>query len=252
MLDSPAVYLVALPSVPTVAGTDQASGPRPTRDPDAVPDGKIVEGDKPTLDLTVSVVSNYLFRGVTQSAGHGAVQASAEVASPAGFYAGAWGSSIAAYESSHAEVDLYGGYRQALSGFNVDIGVISYFYPGADGVSSAELYASAAREIGGTTIKLGTSYTPHQSALGKGDGLYLFAEAEQPLPWLPVTLRGHIGRETGVSTVTGAPKIDWLLGSDVHVGPATISLAWADARYQGRKLEQHRDGGIVAGVAFDL
>jgi hypothetical protein len=50
----------------------------------------------------------------------------------------------------------------------------------------------------------------------------------------------------------GAPKIDWLFGSDVHVGLATMSLAWADARYQGRKLEQHHGGNVVAAIAFDF
>ncbi|RYF20537.1 MAG: hypothetical protein EOO77_07820, partial [Oxalobacteraceae bacterium] len=191
-------------------------------------------------------------RGITQSAGQAAVQASVEVTNPAGIYTGAWGSTIAVYEGAHTELDFYGGYRTSVTSIDLDIGIISYLYPGADGVSSAEMYATGAKRVGEAIIKLGVSYTPHQVELGPGNGMYLFVEAERPLPVLPFTVRTHIGRETGVNTITGTPKLDWLLGADVHAGPATISLAWVDARYRGRKRQDHHGGSLVAAVAFDF
>lgn len=252
MLDAKPVVIVAVASAPDPAASGQASGPRPNRDPDAIPDGRAPEGTKPTISLNASIVSDYRLRGITQSAGRAAVQASVELVSPAGFYTGAWGSSIAAYEGAHTELDFYGGYRTKVTNVDLDVGIISYLYPGADGVSSAELYVTGAQGIGDATIQFGISYTPRQSELGDGDGLYLFTEAEKPLPGLPFTVRGHLGRETGVNTITGSPKLDWLLGADAHAGPATISLAWVDARYRGRKNQNHDGGSVVAAVAFDF
>jgi uncharacterized protein (TIGR02001 family) len=251
MLDAKPVVIAAAATAPDPAALGQASGPRPNRDPDALPDGRATEVIKPTISLNASVVSDYRLRGITQSAGRAAVQASVELVSPAGFYTGAWGSTIAAYEGAHTELDFYGGYRRKVTSVDVDIGIISYLYPGADGVSSAELYATGAQGIGDAAIKFGISYTPRQSELGDGDGLYLFTEAEKPLPGLPFTVRGHLGRETGVNTVTGSPKLDWLLGADAHAGPATVSLAWVDACYRGRR-SQDRGGSVVAAVALDF
>jgi len=252
MLDAKPVVIVAVAAAPDPTASGQASGPRPNRDPDAIPDGRTANNVKPTISLNASVVSDYRLRGITQSAGHAAVQASVELGSPAGFYTGAWGSSIAAYEGAHTELDFYGGYRTKVTSVDLDVGIISYLYPGADGVSSAELYGTGAQGIGDATIKFGISYTPRQSELGDGDGLYLFTEAEKPLPGLPFTVRGHLGRETGVNTITDSPKLDWLLGADAHAGPATISLAWVDSRYRGRKSQDHHGGSVVAAVAFDF
>ncbi|MBD8737779.1 TorF family putative porin [Sphingomonas sp. CFBP 13706] len=252
MLEAKPAIIAAVAAAPDSPASGQASGPRPNRDLDAIPDGRATEGTKPTISLNASVVSDYRLRGITQSAGHAAVQASIELVSPAGLYTGAWGSTIATYEGAHTELDFYGGYRTKATSVDLDIGIISYLYPGADGVSSAELYATGAQVIGDATIKFGISYTPRQSELGDGDGLYLFTEAEKPLPGLPLTVRGHIGRETGVDTITGSPKLDWLLGADTHVGPATISLAWVDARYRGRSSQDHHSGSVVAAVALDF
>lgn len=235
-----------------VAPSEEASGPRPNRDPDAIPDGKRTAEDRSTLAYNLSVVSDYRLRGISQTDGHAAVQASVEASEPTGFYTGLWGSTIAAYEGAHAEVDAYGGYRTTISGWVVDTGIISYFYPGADGVSSAELYASGAHALGDAEIKAGVSYTPHQSELGAADGLYLFADVSKPLPRLPITLRAHLGRETGVNTITGSPKIDWLVGAELRTNLGTCSLAWVNACYKGCLVEHSNQGRLVAALAVDF
>ncbi len=59
-------------------------------------------------------------------------------------------------------------------------------------------------------------------------------------------------RETGVNTITSTPTLDWMLGAVAHAGPATISLACVDARYRGRKGQDHHGGSIVAAVTFNF
>jgi uncharacterized protein (TIGR02001 family) len=106
---------------------------------------------------SVALTSDYLFRGVSQTATDPALQAGTEFSSEAGFYAGAWGSNIswlsdlstpAAPIGSSLELDVYAGYR-ATPGehWGYDLGAIAYLYPGdfPDGFNSAdtgELYAA--------------------------------------------------------------------------------------------------------------
>src|SRR5512145_662138 len=83
------------------------------------------------LSGTVTAVSDYDFRGITQSAQDPALQASLDYASDAGFYLGIWGSNIDFGNEfdSDIEVDLYGGFS---GGDEVtwDVGLVYYTYPG--------------------------------------------------------------------------------------------------------------------------
>lgn len=88
-----------------------------------------------TLAGNATLVSQYLFRGITLTQGKPAIQASMEAAHVSGFYTGIWGSGVshAAYNNgSGTEIDLYGGWRKDLGdGYGLDVGVYSYWYPGA-------------------------------------------------------------------------------------------------------------------------
>lgn len=243
---------LAVVSVPENISNDQTNGPRPNSDPEAIPDGKVTTNGKSRVSINISLVSDYRFRGISQAAGQAAVQASAEVVSPSGLYAGSWGSTSRVSKQAYNEIDAYGGYRAKFIDADLDLGVVSYIYPGTGNVISTEIYTSAAHTIENSQLKVGISYTPHQHKLGPSDGLYLFSEVLQSLTSIPVVLRGHLGRETGVNTVTGHDKIDWLLGADININHATISLAWVDARYAGRRDTRHSAGRAVAAVAFNF
>lgn len=88
-----------------------------------------------TITGNASLVSQYLFRGITLTQGKPAVQAAVEAAHASGFYAGLWGSGVshAAYNNgSGSEIDFYGGWRKDLGdGYGVDAGAYGYWYPGA-------------------------------------------------------------------------------------------------------------------------
>src|SRR5437868_8061362 len=58
------------------------------------------------ISATVTGVSDYRFRGVSESGLDPALQGSVDV-SYHGFYAGAWASSISRFAGTHAELDLY-------------------------------------------------------------------------------------------------------------------------------------------------
>ncbi len=101
-----------------------------------------------TVTGNITVTSDYLFRGITQTGEDPAIQGTIEYAADSGFYIGGFGSSISWLSdadpdiSSSAEFDVYGGYRGAFgeSGVKYDVGAIYYAYPGdfPDGFNSAD------------------------------------------------------------------------------------------------------------------
>ena len=72
-----------------------------------------------SLSFNAGVVSDYRYRGISQSRLDPAVQGGVDYADKSGFYVGAWGSSIKWIKDANGgnapvEVDLYGGYKGAV------------------------------------------------------------------------------------------------------------------------------------------
>jgi uncharacterized protein (TIGR02001 family) len=125
--------LAALASLMTLAGAAFAQAPAPATPP---PDW--------THSGNVTLVSDYNFRGVSQTQGKPTAQATLDFSHVSGLYAGLFGSGVshAAYNNgSGSEVDVYGGYKLALDAdSNVDLGLVTYWFPGAN-------YTAAGRNI---------------------------------------------------------------------------------------------------------
>lgn len=122
---------------------------------------------------SISLTSDYLFRGVSQTNQEPAVQGGIEYAHDSGFYVGAWGSNISWLSdtvvvgddiSSSLELDGYLGYRgKAGEIFSYDVGVLTYYYPGDypgafNSPNTTEIY------LGGTlapsdTVSVGLKYS---------------------------------------------------------------------------------------------
>jgi len=93
---------------------------------------------------SLAVVSDYRFRGLSQTFKRPAVQGGVEYAHVSGLYAGSAISNIsdAVFPGGDVELDLYGGYRFNLTpDVDVDAGIVRYYYPGTDVDSNAtEVY----------------------------------------------------------------------------------------------------------------
>jgi uncharacterized protein (TIGR02001 family) len=88
-----------------------------------------------TLTANVNLVSDYYFRGLTQTWGKPAIQGGFDFAHASGFYAGVWGSNVSGkqFAGGSMELDLYGGYNFKIGeDFTLGAGAIYYYYPGAD------------------------------------------------------------------------------------------------------------------------
>ncbi len=210
-----------------------------------------------------TLVSDYRFRGISQTNKRFALQGSLTLAHESGFYTGLWGSSIDDYvaQGSDVELDLIAGYRRTFGGMTLDAGVLYYYYPGSGGGNTdfVEPYVSVAHTLGPVTAKITANYAPSQSALtvgaGDEDNLYLAGDLSAALPATPLTLSAHLGHSFGPSYLTiGEEYTDWSLGASYAVGALTLGLSYVDTdgtfiTPSGRNASE---AGLVAsvGVAF--
>jgi len=84
------------------------------------------------------LTTDYVFRGVTYSDSHGAVQLGGDVSLDSGFYLGAWASTVdisnGPGRQRDVEFDYYIGYGLDVSNkWGVGANVVSYNFPGAEG-----------------------------------------------------------------------------------------------------------------------
>lgn len=142
----------AVAALPQMAAAQTAAAPAP------------VAATSP-LSFNVSVTTDYRYRGISQSRLKPAIQGGVDYAFSNGFYVGAWASSIKwisdAGGNADVEVDVYGGYKGALSSaLTYDVGVLTYQYPGHDlsvSPNTTEIYA--ALTYGPATLKYSHSVT---------------------------------------------------------------------------------------------
>ena len=111
-----------------------------------------------SLSFNVGAVSEYRYRGISQSRLDPALQGGFDYADKSGFYVGAWGSTIKwikdAGGSANVEIDLYGGYKGAVGDLAYDVGFLRYEYPSnklAVSANTNEVYG--ALTLGPATLK---------------------------------------------------------------------------------------------------
>jgi uncharacterized protein (TIGR02001 family) len=228
--------------------------------------------DAPASEFTVTggatVVTDYRFRGISQTDKRFAVQGTFTVAHSSGLYATVWGSSVDDYVAAggDAELDLIAGYKKTFGGTTFDVGVLYYYYPGSaefvPGYNSDffEPYASVSHTFGPITGKLSAAYAPKQSALsignGKEDNLYVAGDLSASVPNTPLGLTAHVGHSFGPSYLTiGDEYTDWSLGATYTWNHLTFGVSYVDtdkallSPITGRNISK---AGVVGsiGVSF--
>jgi len=102
-----------------------------------------------TTSANISLTSNYVWRGMTQTDNAPAIQGGFDFGYN-GFYIGTWGSNISWTDNndSSMELDGYLGYASSFSGIDYDIGYIRYAYPKVQDESNFdEVYLSLGKEF---------------------------------------------------------------------------------------------------------
>jgi uncharacterized protein (TIGR02001 family) len=174
----------------------------------------------------VAVVSDYNWRGITQTSGDPALQGGIDYAHESGFYLGAWGSNVDFGDccDENIEVDLYAGFRGG-DAVTWDIGFIYYLYPGAEDIDYPEIYAGLGWEWLSGKIWYSNDFgNTDESAI------YLEGNASYELP-ANFALQGHVGYSDGsaIEALTGEDSyFDWSVGVTYALGHFTLGLKYAD------------------------
>lgn len=188
------------------------------------------------LAFNISLTSNYKFRGQDQDqsktgAFKPALQGGVDYAFENGFYLGNWNSTVnwAKYlpsnPSNSLEMDFYGGYKFKAGPLDMDVGALTYFYPGASGANTTELYLGSG--YGPFSAKYSHTVSKGYFGIGKefldgegrGTGYLNLAYAQEVAPKL--TLKASVGytRFKGAVRDAGLPSyMDYSLGASYDLG----------------------------------
>ncbi len=217
----------------------------------AVP-GLAMAADAPasphTFTSNVGLVSDYLYRGISQTGAGPAIQGGFDYGHASGFYAGAWGSSISwlsdagvgsgtGVANAGLELDTYLGYKGAASDVGYDVGFLRYNYPGtyATGITKAdtnEIYGAVTYSI--VTAKLSYSLGDLFGVSNAKGSTYLELNASYPITDTGITLGAHYGKQAYKGSTADALK-----------------AGGTDATYSDYKLSAAKDfSGYVLGLAL--
>ncbi|MBB5204705.1 uncharacterized protein (TIGR02001 family) [Inhella inkyongensis] len=187
-----------------------------------------------SLSFNASVVSDYRYRGISQTRLKPAVQGGLDYALDSGFYVGAWGSTIKWVKDvggdAPAEFDFYAGYKTEIaSGLTLDAGLLQYAYPRNQLNPSANtLEGYGALSWGPATLKVSRSFS---NLLGFSDSkgsMYYDLSASFDLGG-GYSLAPHIGRQT-VKRNGAASYTDASITLIKTLDALTLSLGVVDAK----------------------
>lgn len=230
-----------------------------------VASGALAQSGAPQPDYTLSfhagAVTDYRYRGISQSARRPALQGGVDFAHSSGFYLGTWASTIRwirdAGGDSNVEIDLYGGYKATVGAFGVDVGALRYWYPNssfgfAPHPNTTEVYAAGT--WGPATLKYSHAVT-NLFGFADSDGSgYLDLGATFETGFWGLAVTPHVGYQR-VKNNSAFSYTDWsvALGKDFGNG-LSASLAYVDtdtdmyvSPRNGRDLGQ---AGVVLGVKY--
>lgn len=197
-------------------------------------DQHVIPASEHTVTGNVSLASQYIFRGLTQTNGKPAIQGGLDYAHASGFYAGTWLSNITWYTDQNAstaaapislaspgapgapgapylpyksnaaslEWDLYAGFKNSFAGdWTYDLGVLQYNYPGKyDNVGAyrkpdtTEVYGALGYKW--LTLKYSKGISSHTFGVNESRGAsYVDLSAAIPLADTGATLQAHAGHQ---------------------------------------------------------
>jgi uncharacterized protein (TIGR02001 family) len=212
---------------------------------------------------SVSMGSDYIFRGLSQTNRKPALPPSIDYDDASGWYVGAWASKVSwlsdvstddARVSNSVEIDGYAGYRGSLSpNWAYDVGLYTYYYPGTYPASftrpyTTEAYASPTWQRITLTYSYGLTNL-FGFANSKHSGYVDLSYNYEVTPgW---TLNSHVGHQD-VPNTPGSSYADWRVGvTRAFTNGYSVALGYYDTHAKRRaytNLEGHfvgRAAGIL-------
>jgi len=252
---------ISIASLALIAGTSALAQSKP-----AEPDF--------TLAYNIGAVSDYRFRGITQTANQASIQGGIDFAHKNGVYLGAWAASNLKWikefngaSKGDYQVDLYGGYKFNAMGLGFDLGAITYQYPGntsGEGTTTLskadtyELYGAVTYSV--VTLKYSQSMGDFLGIKDSNGSRYWDLSANLDLG-SGFTLTPHIGSQTIPANIgntsNNANYTDYAITLNKDFGKglsASIAAVGTDAKEGGFYSQSDgrflAKGGVFLGVKY--
>lgn len=212
------------------------------------------------VTANISLVSDYRYRGISQSNLKPAIQGGFDYAHESGFYIGNWNSSISWVNNlnpsvaSSIEMDFYAGIKKELigEGFASDLGVLQYYYPTSGNFTSpsvnpntTEIYAAQNYTFGPVTgfFKFSYAVTNTFGNQNSSGSYYPDLTANYDTGVWGLALNAHVGYQYIAGTPAGTSTsnsslysyTDWKLGVTKDFGGG-LSLAAAYIGTNAKKV----------------
>lgn len=220
--------------------------------------GKPAEPDY-SLSFNVGAVTDYRYRGLSQSRLRPALQGGADFSHKSGFYVGTWASTIKwikdAGGDADVEVDVYGGYKTTLGSVGLDVGVLRYLYPGSDlavNPDTTEVYAAGT--WGPATLKYSHAVTNLFGFADSKNSYYVDLSATFETGYWGLSLTPHVGYQK-VKNNSAASYTDWSLTLSKEFMPGLVgSLAYVSTDIDVPMPNGRNAGksGAVLGVKYSF
>lgn len=216
-------------SLPVAAQSNEPSPVSPVTEHKA--NLHVVPASNHTVTANIGLVSQYVFRGLTQTNGKPAIQGGVDYAHASGVYVGTWLSNITWFTDQNAGVksapvalsspgavgapylpgksnqaslewDIYGGYKGSFAGdWNYDVGILRYEYPGTYDNTGAyrnpnttEIYGAIGYKW--LTLKYSKAVSTYTFGVNESEGAdYIDLSATMPIADSGFNLLMHVGHQ---------------------------------------------------------
>lgn len=191
---------------------------------------------------TAAIVSDYDFRGFTQTGEKPAVQLSIDYAHDSGWYIGTWGSNVDDFcdtpggcydifgdqiaNTASTEVDVYTGFKGEAGDFGWDAGITYYTYAGASDLNFAEIYGKFSFNI----VSAGIYFSNAFGHKDNDEAIYVYGDVGIPAGPLTVTLHAGLSTGDGIEQAYFGPVedsyMDYSLGVSYTASNVTLGMKW--------------------------
>ena len=222
-----------------------------------------------TLSYNLGAVTDYRFRGISQTSKKPALQGGVDFAHKSGLYLGAWASNVNwvrtfnGANKSNLELDWYGGYKtEVAKNTTLDLGLISYQYPGNNSGAAGTVGGGAFSNANTTEIYGGLTYGIYTAKYNRSTGDFLGNLRSKGSNYIDlsaavdigngITVTPHIGRQVVANTVA-ANYTDYsvTLAKDLG-GGLTVSGALTGTTSRNPGFYVDNSGKFIASNAFVL
>ena len=226
-----------------------------------------------TITGNLNFVSDYSFRGLSQTLEEPAIQGGFDYAHSSGLYLGTWGSNVSQslYGPANMEWDFYGGWAKTFGDFGVNVGALLYYYPGGEPApgekyDTTEIYAGgswkwiSAKLSYAVSDFFGGNQTTFPASFSDGSDGSMYIELNATYPINDAfSISAHIGQQTvegtapdahddrAVALHRDAKACDDEPVADRWRHAPLAEGAWRKARRRRRgKLDESQVGGVRA------